>query len=342
MSPRQRRGQRPGIQLMFQDAFASLDPRMRVRSILREPLVIQKTVRRRGHRRQVARILDEVGLPADAADRYPREFSGGQRQRLALARALIQRPALIVADEPVSALDVSVQAQILNLMRKLQRQYGLSYLFISHDLSVIRYMADTIGVMYLGKLVEIGPAEDICTAPAHPYTAGLIEAVPVVTGEPSPGQRGRPAATGPDRSAAHRPTSRRHGRRRSRHRAAGSAPGARSPRTSAPSRSRRCGRICRQVSWSPAISRVSPGAPDRPSGQQIREHRITVDCATAAAAPERRCGAAIAGVLPGQLPCGGSGCNAVRCGRGNGVIVGQLLLPPFLHPLLPVAFLCPQ
>ena len=189
LSPRQLRRHRPGIQLMFQEAFASLDPRMRVASILREPLAIQKTVRRRGHRRQVARILDEVGLPADAARRYPREFSGGQRQRLALARALIQRPALIVADEPVSALDVSVQAQILNLMRKLQRQYGLSYLFISHDLSVIRYMADTIGVMYFGKLVEVGPAEQVCTAPAHPYTAGLIEAVPVVTGQP-----GLPAA----------------------------------------------------------------------------------------------------------------------------------------------------
>ena len=189
LSPRQLRRYRPGIQLMFQEAFASLDPRMRVGSILREPLAIQKTVRRRGHRRQVARILDEVGLPVDAARRYPREFSGGQRQRLALARALIQRPALIVADEPVSALDVSVQAQILNLMRKLQRQYGLSYLFISHDLSVIRYMADTIGVMYFGKLVEVGPAEQVCTAPAHPYTAGLIEAVPVVSGQP-----GRPVA----------------------------------------------------------------------------------------------------------------------------------------------------
>jgi len=184
MSPRQRRRHRPGIQLMFQDAFGSLDPRMRVRSILREPLAIQKTVRRRGHRRQVARILDEVGLPADAAGRYPREFSGGQRQRLALARALIQRPALIVADEPVSALDVSVQAQILNLMRKLQRQYELTYLFISHDLSVVRYMADTIAVMYAGKLVEVGPAEDICTMPAHPYTVGLIDAVPAVTGQP--------------------------------------------------------------------------------------------------------------------------------------------------------------
>ncbi len=203
LSPRQRRSQGTGIQLMFQDAFASLDPMMRVRSILREPLLIQKTGRRRGHRRQVNRILDEVGLPADAADRLPREFSGGQRQRLALARALIQRPALIVADEPVSALDVSVQAQILNLMRKLQRQYGLSYLLISHDLSVIRYMADSIGVMYLGKLVEVGPAEAICAAPGHPYTRGLIDAVPVVTADPEAARFGAglsgepPAATNP-------------------------------------------------------------------------------------------------------------------------------------------------
>ena len=183
LSRRQLRAHQPGIQLMFQDAFASLDPQMRVHSILSEPLAIQKTIRRRGHRRQVMRILDEVGLPPEAASRYPREFSGGQRQRLALARALIQRPALIVADEPVSALDVSVQAQILNLMRKLQRQHNLSYLFISHDLSVVRYMADIVGVMYFGKLVEVGPAEDICTAPGHPYTAALIAAVPVVTGE---------------------------------------------------------------------------------------------------------------------------------------------------------------
>jgi peptide/nickel transport system ATP-binding protein len=194
LSSRRLRAHRPGIQLMFQDAFASLDPRMRVHSILSEPLAIQRTVRRRGRRRQVARILDEVGLPPEAAGRYAREFSGGQRQRLALARALIQRPALIVADEPVSALDVSVQAQILNLMRKLQRQYDLSYLFISHDLSVVRYMADTIGVMYFGKLVEVGPAEQICTAPAHPYTAGLIAAVPAVTAAARPVPEPRPAA----------------------------------------------------------------------------------------------------------------------------------------------------
>ncbi len=194
MSARQRRQRRSGIQLMFQDSFASLDPRMRVRSILSEPLAIHKTVRRRGYRRQVLRILDEVGLPADAENQYARAFSGGQRQRLALARALIQRPALIVADEPVSALDVSVQAQILNLMRKLQRQYELSYLFISHDLSVIRYMADTIGVMYLGKLVETGPAQEICTAPGHPYTASLIAAVPAVVTGPEVTQP-RPAGT---------------------------------------------------------------------------------------------------------------------------------------------------
>jgi peptide/nickel transport system ATP-binding protein len=196
LSRRQLRAHHPAIQLMFQDAFASLDPRMRVHSILSEPLAIQKTIRRRGHRRHVMRILDEVGLPPEAASRYPREFSGGQRQRLALARALIQRPALIVADEPVSALDVSVQAQILNLMRKLQRQYNLSYLFISHDLSVVRYMADVIGVMYLGKLVEVGPAEDICTAPGHPYTATLVAAVPVVTGEPRALAAGPLAAAG--------------------------------------------------------------------------------------------------------------------------------------------------
>ncbi|HXZ65761.1 MAG TPA: ABC transporter ATP-binding protein [Streptosporangiaceae bacterium] len=198
LTRRQLRSHRPGIELMFQDAFASLDPRMRVRSILSEPLAIQKTVRRRGHRRHVARILEEVGLPPEAAGRFPRDFSGGQRQRLALARALIQRPALIVADEPVSALDVSVQAQILNLMRKLQRQYELSYLFISHDLSVVRYMADTIGVMYLGKLVEVGPAEAVCSAPAHPYTAGLIAAVPAITGQAAAaGPAVRPAAVLP-------------------------------------------------------------------------------------------------------------------------------------------------
>jgi peptide/nickel transport system ATP-binding protein len=176
---RERRRQARAVQLMFQDSYASMDPRMRVSTILREPLVIQREGSRAAQAKRVETMLDEVGLPAAAAERYPHEFSGGQRQRLGLARALMLRPSMIVADEPVSALDVSIQAQILNLMLDLQRDYGLTYLFISHDLSVVRYMSDTIGVMYLGKLVEVGPAADVYAAPVHPYTRGLIDTVPV-------------------------------------------------------------------------------------------------------------------------------------------------------------------
>jgi peptide/nickel transport system ATP-binding protein len=167
------------VQLMFQDSYAAMDPRMRVGTILREPLVIQGKGSRGDQERRMSTIVDEVGLPPAALERYPHEFSGGQRQRLGLARALILAPELIVADEPVSALDVSIQAQILNLMQDLQREHGLTYLFISHDLSVVRYMADVIGVMYLGKLVEVGPAEEVYLTPAHPYTKGLIDTVPV-------------------------------------------------------------------------------------------------------------------------------------------------------------------
>jgi len=174
---RKRRGAH--VQLMFQDSYASMDPRMRVGPILREPLAIQRVGSRRQQQAKIDAMLDEVGLPRAAVERYPHEFSGGQRQRLGLARALILSPKLLVADEPVSALDVSIQAQILNLMQDLQRDLGLSYLFISHDLSVVRYMADTIGVMYLGKLVEVGPADDVYYRPVHPYTKGLIDAVPV-------------------------------------------------------------------------------------------------------------------------------------------------------------------
>jgi peptide/nickel transport system ATP-binding protein len=176
---RERRRLRSKVQLMFQDSYASMDPRMRVGAILREPLVIQHQGDRGSQRKRVAAILDEVGLPARAVDRYPHEFSGGQRQRLGLARALIVEPDMVVADEPVSALDVSIQAQILNLMLDLQRDRGLTYLFISHDLSVIRYVADVIGVMYLGKLVEIGPADEVYHRPVHPYTKGLIDTVPI-------------------------------------------------------------------------------------------------------------------------------------------------------------------
>ena len=179
LSGRERRRHSRDIQLMFQDAYASMDPRMRVGTILREPLVIQRQGSRASQQRLIADILGEVGLPAAAADRYPHEFSGGQRQRLGLARALVLHPAMIVADEPVSALDVSIQAQILNLMKDLQASHGLTYLFISHDLSVVRYVADVIGVMYLGKLVESGPAADVYSRPVHPYTKGLIDTVPV-------------------------------------------------------------------------------------------------------------------------------------------------------------------
>jgi peptide/nickel transport system ATP-binding protein len=179
LSRRERRRRSPKIQLMFQDSYASMDPRMRVGPILREPLAIQRIGSHQEQRDKIAAILDEVGLPRAAIERYPHEFSGGQRQRLGLARALILRPALVVADEPVSALDVSIQAQILNLMLDLQRDLGLTYLFISHDLSVVRYVSENIGVMYLGKMVEVGPADDVYYRPVHPYTRGLIDTVPV-------------------------------------------------------------------------------------------------------------------------------------------------------------------
>jgi len=179
LSKRERRHHSRTVQLIFQDSYASMDPRMRVGSILREPLTVQRIGNRQDRDDQIAAMLDEVGLPRAAVDRYPHEFSGGQRQRLGLARALIVRPKLVIADEPVSALDVSIQAQILNLMLDLQRDLGLTYLFISHDLSVVRYVSDTIGVMYLGKLVELGPADDVYYRPVHPYTKGLIDAVPV-------------------------------------------------------------------------------------------------------------------------------------------------------------------
>ena len=183
LTSRERRRQARLVQLMFQDSYASMDPRMRVSTILREPMIIQRDGSRAAQAKRVSAMLDEVGLPAAAAERYPHEFSGGQRQRLGLARALMLRPSMIVADEPVSALDVSIQAQILNLMLDLQRDYGLTYLFISHDLSVVRYMSDTIGVMYLGKLVEVGPALDVYNGPIHPYTRGLIDTVPVADPE---------------------------------------------------------------------------------------------------------------------------------------------------------------
>ena len=176
---RELRRRRRDLQMVFQDPFSSLDPRMRVGSILREPLQIQGIGTAREQKARVAELLAEVGLPERGLDLFPHEFSGGQRQRIGLARALALTPKVIVADEPVSALDVSVRAQVLNLMKRLQASRGLSYVVISHDLAVVRYLADRIGVMYLGRLVEVGGADDIHLRAAHPYTAGLLKAVPV-------------------------------------------------------------------------------------------------------------------------------------------------------------------
>jgi peptide/nickel transport system ATP-binding protein len=176
---RELRRERRHLQLMFQDPYASLDPRMRVGAIIREPLAIQHIGSRKEQQERVFELLNEVGLPRNAVERYPHEFSGGQRQRIGLARALTLNPQVIVADEPVSALDVSIRAQVLNLMKRLQADHGLTYIVISHDLAVVKYMADRIGVMYLGKLVELGSGTDIYARPAHPYTAGLLAAIPV-------------------------------------------------------------------------------------------------------------------------------------------------------------------
>ncbi len=176
------RRMRRDMQLMFQDPYASLDPRMRVGGIIREPLTIQRIGDRGEQDARVRQLLQEVGLSPKSVELYPHEFSGGQRQRIGLARALALNPKLIVADEPVSALDVSIRSQILNLMNGLQATHGLTYLVISHDLSVVKYLSDRIGVMYLGKLVEISPSEEIYERPVHPYTLGLINAIP----EPDP------------------------------------------------------------------------------------------------------------------------------------------------------------
>jgi oligopeptide/dipeptide ABC transporter ATP-binding protein len=172
----ERRRYRRAVQAVFQDPYASLDPRMRVETIIAEPLVINEPSDAAGRRHRVGELLDLVGLPARAADLFPHEFSGGQRQRIAIARALALSPKLIVLDEPVSALDVSIRAQILNLLRDLQTRLGVSYLFISHDLAAVAHMSHTIAVMYLGKIVELGDAAAIALEPKHPYTKALFAA----------------------------------------------------------------------------------------------------------------------------------------------------------------------
>ena len=171
-----RRRYRRALQAVFQDPYASLDPRMRAGSIIAEPLVINERLSAGERRRRVAELLDLVGLAGRSADLFPHEFSGGQRQRIAVARALALSPKLIVLDEPVSALDVSIRAQILNLLRDVQKRLGVSYLFIAHDLAAVAHMSHTIAVMYLGKIVELGEATAVALAPKHPYTKALFTA----------------------------------------------------------------------------------------------------------------------------------------------------------------------
>ncbi|TIP58007.1 MAG: ABC transporter ATP-binding protein, partial [Mesorhizobium sp.] len=181
----ERKAVRRDVQMIFQDPYASLDPRMRVGDLVAEPLLIHGIASKEERSQRVAALFERVGLSADQMELYPHEFSGGQRQRICIARALALRPKLIIADESVSALDVSVQARVLDLLKELQREFGIAYLFISHDMAVVENISDRVAVMYLGQIVEMGTRDQVFSNPRHPYTKRLIEAVPV----PDPAKR---------------------------------------------------------------------------------------------------------------------------------------------------------
>ncbi len=185
LSKEELRKMRRNMQIIFQDPYSSLNPRMTVGDIIGEPLEIHNLARGKEKVRRVQELLEVVGLSPYHANRYPHEFSGGQRQRIGIARALAVNPKLIICDEPVSALDVSIQAQVLNLLEELQKEFGLTYLFIAHDLSVVKHISDRIAVMYLGRIVEVAPTEELFSNPQHPYTEALLSAVPI----PNPGMR---------------------------------------------------------------------------------------------------------------------------------------------------------
>ncbi|CAO1651318.1 ABC transporter ATP-binding protein [Salinibacterium sp. NG22] len=194
VTPTRMRAIRSDLQMIFQDPYATLDPRMTVGRQIAEPMLVHKIVPRSGARARVGELLEQVGLSVEMAGRYPHEFSGGQRQRIAIARALGVSPSLIVCDEPTSALDVSVQAQVLELLQELQRTQGIAYLFIAHNLGVVRAMSHRVAVMYLGEIVEYGTSDEVFSNPQHPYTRALIEAVL----EPDPASRHRPLSIDPD------------------------------------------------------------------------------------------------------------------------------------------------